>query len=161
MIVAGIFALWGVLFLFPPVVRGERAEHNLLRIVKPAGPINRDGSVTEFAHVQEKGEYRLHKLLGMTSAALAALLPIEHEVVYPLTVWAALVTVDAFSRKIGAIDYGGHGAEIMAAEKAGFLGYREAEIARMSDDGDKIGHNVAARLLRWEWLSRIVYALGR
>lgn len=161
MILAAIFALWGVLFLFPPTIKGPHAVHNLLWIVKPEGPVNAEGSVTEFAHVQEKGEYRLHKLLGMAAGFVVSLVPIEPAGLQALAVWVALVFVDGFTRKLQAIDYAGHGAEILAADRAGFVGYGKAEIERMQRHSDKQGHNVAAGLLRWEWLARIVLILGR
>ena len=39
--------------------------------------------------------------------------------------------------------------------------YREAEIARMSDDPDKRGQDIAAGLDRARWLARVVHRLGK
>jgi hypothetical protein len=161
LLMAFLPALWLLLFVFPPTVAGNHAEHNAMRIVKPAGPINPGGSNTAFAHIQEKGEFRLHKLL-----AIAAGLPFVFVAPEPLALGLfaqalVMAAVDSFSRKIEAIDFAGHGAEIIAAERAGDWTYRAAEIARMQGDRDKRGQNVAALLLRWEWLARIVWWLGR
>lgn len=151
-------ALWLLAFAFPPVRKGKRATHNAAGITKPEGPINPDGSITEFAHIQEKGEFRLHKLLGF-----AAGLPFIFLTFDPVLLFAqpiAMAVVDSFSRRFRAFDYAGHGAEIMAAERDGLAGYREAEIARMSDDDTQAGDDIPAQLARWHWLSRIVHFLG-
>lgn len=152
-------ALWLVAFAFPLVGKGKRATHNAAGITKPEGPINPDGSVTEFAHIQELGEYRVHKLLGF-----AAGLPFIFLAFDPVLLFAqpiAMAVVDSFSRKFRAFDYAGHGAEVMAAERAGVVGYRAAEIARMSDDDTQAGDDIPRELARWNWLARIVFALGR
>jgi hypothetical protein len=152
-------AIWFALFLFPPVIKGRWAQHNMLRITRPEGPINRDGSTTAFAHVQEKGEFRLCKLF-----AIAAGVPFVFAAPEPIVLLLqpiAMIAVDQIVRAIGAVDYAGHGAEILAAERAGDMTYRAAEIARLQTDQDKRGDNVAAMLLRWEWLARIVHLLGR
>ncbi|QDH35863.1 hypothetical protein [Porphyrobacter sp. YT40] len=154
-----LIALWSLALLIAPTVRGERARHGIFVILRPAGPINPDGSTTAFAHVQERGEYRLHKLFGI-AAGLPFLLAMPH----PLLVLAqiiAMILADNLTRPISGIDYAGHGAEIMAAEAAGDLTYRAAEIARMADDGDKRGHDIPNQLARWRWLARIVFTLGR
>lgn len=155
---AALLILWALLFAIAPTYRGERAANHMLGIIRPEGPVNRDGSTTAFAHVQEKGEFRLAKL-----GAIAAGLPFLwlDSPVSPFLAPLAIILGDQLVRSSGAVDYAGHAAEIMAAEDDGAFGYREAEIARMSDDGDKRGHNIAAMLLRWEWLGRVVYALGR
>lgn len=153
-------AFWALLFAFPPTVRGKRAKHNAAVIWKPEGPLNSDGSTTEYVHVQEKGEYRLHKIIGLTAGLVAALL-LPATLIGALSVAIITAAFDSLSRKIGAIDYAGHGAEIIAAENDGDWSYRAAEIKRMSDDGDKQGHDVPAQLDRWEWLARIVCRLGK
>lgn len=152
--------LWALWMLAAPTVRGERAFHSLWLISKPEGPLNADGSATAFAHVQEKGEFRLHKLIGIAAGVPFALIVAPLFVVLPLQL-LAMILADGLSRKIEAIDYAGHGAEIMAAEAARVIGYREAEIARMSDDRDKQGDDIAAELDRWRWLACVVFWLGR
>lgn len=154
-------AVWLLLFVFPPTVAGHHASHNAARIVKPKGPINPGGSNTAFVHVQEKGEYRLHKLFAIAAGLAFMLAPYHTTFGLILAQAITMAAVDSFSRKIEAIDFAGHGAEIIAAERAGDWGYRAAEIERMRADRDKQGQNVAALLLRWEWLARIVYFLGR
>ena len=152
-------AVWVVAFLFPPTVKGRWAEHNALRIIHPNGPLNLDGSATVHVHVQEKGEFRLHKLFAL--AAGVPFLFIPYEPVMLMLQPIAMLAADQFTRKFDAIDYAGHGAEILSAEAAGLIGYRAQEIARMNTDHDKRGQNVAAMLLRWEWLARFVRLLGR
>lgn len=152
-------ALWLLAFAFPPTFEGPRAVHNAARIIRPKGPLNRDGSVTAFAHIQEKGEFRLHKLLGLAAGLPFLFAPFDPVLLFAQPI--AMAAVDSFSRRLRAFDYAGHGAEIMAAERAGVIGYREAEIARMSDDDTQAGDDIPAELARWNWLARIVYALGR
>ena len=72
-----------------------------------------------------------------------------------------MMAVDQFTRKINAIDYAGHGAEILFAEEKGDTEYRAKEIKRMSDDHDKKDQNIVGNLLKWEWLSRIILFLER
>jgi hypothetical protein len=154
-------AVWLTLTVFPPTFTGPRATHNAARIIRPVGPINSDGSTTVHVHVQEKGEYRLHKLLGLIASVPYVLFPFDPlQIALTLEV-VTMLGVDQFTRRLNAIDYAGHGAEIIAAERAGDTGYREAEIARMSDDHDKRGQDIPAELRRLDWLARIVYTLGR
>lgn len=153
-----ILALFVALFIFPPVYRGRAAKSSPIGVWKPQGPVNPDGSVTQYAHVQEVGEYRLSKL-----AAIAAGVPflfIEGPVVL-LLMPIAMCVADQAMRFAPWTDWAGHNAEIMAAEADGAFDYRNGEILRMSDDRDKQNVNIAAMLLRWEWLGRIVYVLGR
>lgn len=151
-------ALWALLCAFPPVLRGYSAGHSLLFVLKPDGPINPDGSGTEWAHVQEKGEFRLCKLAAIALALPCLWLPAP-------VVWFAvpltLLLGDQLARSSGAVDYAGHGAEIMAAEADGAFGYREAEIGRMGRNADKRGDDIPAMLARWRWLARVVFVLGR
>lgn len=156
---AALIALWALLFAFPPTVRGRHAMHNVLWIVKPLGPINPDGSVTAYAHVQERGEYRLHKLLGMAAGVPFLFAPSDPY--WLAAMLFAMLVVDGGTRRLDFIDYAGHGAELLAAEADGLTGYRAAEIARMKPNKDKQGDNVALLLLRWEWLAHIVWRLGR
>ena len=146
-------ALWALLFAFPPVIRGERAGHSLAFILKPDGPINPDGSGTEYAHVHEKGEFRLCKLAGI--AAGIPFLWVGGPLVL-LFQAIAMVLADQLARRSNVVDYAGHGAEIMAAEADGAIGYREAEIARNARAGLS-----DVTLRRWHWLARIVHFLGR
>lgn len=152
-------ALWLALFAFPPTVAGRHAVHNAARIVRPKGPLNPDGSVTAFAHIQEKGEFRLHKLLAIAAGLAFVLAPFAPAPLFAQVV--VMAAVDSGTRRFRAFDYAGHGAEIMAAERAGVIGYRAAEIARMSDDETQAGDDVPAELARWHWLARVVFVLGR
>jgi hypothetical protein len=152
-------ALFALLFAFPPVFKGDKAQSNPIGITRPKGPVNRDGSVTAYAHVQEKGEYRLSKLGAIAAGMVFPFLPFD-PVLYLLQP-IAMVFADQAVRFAPFTDWAGHGAEIIAAERDGAIGYREAEIERMRDDNDKQNVNVAAGLLRWEWLARIVERLGR
>ena len=150
--------------IIAPTKRGRRAQHNALWITRPEGPTNSDGSTTAFAHVQERGEYRLGKLIGLAAGAavLAVALASEADPVgAAIVTFLPMIVCDAFSRKVNFIDYAGHGAEIIAAEREGVAGYREAEIARMSDDRDKHGQDIAAGLDRARWLARVVHRLGK
>ena len=159
-----ILAAWAVLGIIAPTKRGRHAEHNALFITRPEGPTNPDGSTTAFAHVQERGEYRLGKLIGLAvgGAALAVALASKADPVGAVIVtFLPMIVCDAFSRKVNYVDYAGHGAEIIAAERAGVVGYRQAEIARMSDDPDKRGQDIAKGLDRARWLARVVHGLGK
>lgn len=157
--VYAIFALWILAFIFPPVIVGSYANHNAVRIARPVGPLNSDGSTTKYVHVQETGEFRLHKLF-----ALAAGIPFLLVEPSPVTLFLmpiVMMGADQATRTLNAIDYAGHGAEILVAEADGMVGYRAAEIERMSDDRDKRGQNVEAELTRWNWLAVIVATLGK
>jgi hypothetical protein len=152
-------AVWLALFLFPPVFAGKSAKHNPIGIWKPEGPLNRDGSTTVYAHVQEKGEYRLAKIGGILAGLVFIWVPYD-PVIYLLQP-IAMAVADQAVRFFSGTDYAGHGAEIIAAERDGMMGYRAYEIARMSDDRDKQGQDIEAGLRRWNWLARIVERLGR
>ena len=159
-----ILAAWAVWGIIAPTRKGRHAQHNALFITRPEGPTNPDGSTTAFAHVQERGEYRLGKLIGLAAggAALAVALASEADPMGAVIVtFLPMILADTFSRKVNFIDYAGHGAEIIAAERAGVVGYREAEIARMSDDPDKRGQDIGAGLDRAHPLARLVHILGK
>ncbi len=152
-------AVWFGLFLFPPVFAGKAAKHSPIGIWKPEGPLNRDGSVTVYAHVQEKGEFRLAKLGAILVGLVFLWVP--HDPVVYLLQPIAMAVADQAVRFFPGTDYAGHGAEIIAAERDGAIGYRAAEIARMSDDRDKRGQDIDAGLRRWNWLSALVFTLGQ
>ena len=155
-------ALWFALWLFPITLRGKWAISNAFRIIKPRGPINRDGSITAYAHVQERGEYRLYKLLSFVAAVPFAFWDSDPWFVMPALQLITMMAADQAVRVLlPFIDYAGHGAEIMAAEADFDTTYRLAEIERMRDDRDKRGQDVEAELARWHWLARIVFVLGR
>lgn len=162
-------ALFLLLFAFPPTIKGRFATHNAARITRPVGPLNPDGSTTAFAHIQERGEYRLHKLLAIAAGVPFVFVPPSVWQGFAVPSWMvagivqliAMLAVDQFTRTFEAIDFAGHGAEILAAEAAGDATYREAEIARTAKDLDKRGDDVPAQLARWHWLARIVFTLGR
>jgi hypothetical protein len=64
---------------------------------------------------------------------------------------------------VPALDYAGHGAEIIAAERAGITGYRAGEITRMrllDNRAHMTDAQVDAALCRWHWLARVVHRLG-
>lgn len=156
--------LWLILGLLAPSIGGDHAEHNALYITKPKGPLNPDGSVTAFAHLQEKGEYRLCKLIGICFALICGFIiysagsSLTSQVIPPLL---GMAITDSFSRKIGFIDFAGHAAEILEAERWGVPCYRKEEIERMSDDPDKKGKNIPKGLGKARHLARVVWALGK
>lgn len=131
-----IFGVFLLAFVSPPTWRGERATHNAVRILKPKGPVNRDGSLTRFAHKQEKAEYRLHKLFAMLPGI--PFLFIEPWFLTVMVQPILMLVFDQFSRKIGAIDWLGHNVEWMTAQKEGYFNYRSEEITRMTRDMDKM-----------------------
>jgi hypothetical protein len=151
-------AVWLAMFARPPVFASTTAKHSPIGIWKPEGPLNRDGSVTVYAHVQEKGEYRLAKIGGILAGLAFIWVPFD-PVVYLLQP-IAMAVADQAVRFFPGTDYAGHGAEIIAAERDGAVGYRAAEIERMSDDRDKQGQDIEAGLRRWHWLAVIVHFLG-
>ena len=146
-------AIWLALLLFPPVISGPRSYHWLLWIRLNRAPGWRH------VLVHERGEFRLAKLAGLATGVVFVALPASPIlwVLQPL----AMAFADQGVRASGAVDYAGHEAEILSAERAGETGYRAAEIARMSDDRDKQGDDIAAELARWRWLARIVGVLGK
>lgn len=153
-------ALFALLFAFPPVFKGSKAQHSPVGIWRPEGPLNRDGSTTAFAHVQEKGEFRLSKIGAIIAGLCFLALPFDPILYFLQPI--AMAAVDQAVRFLPPVDWAGHGAEIIAAERAGDMGYREAEIARMTRNSDKPSDAVAvdAGLRRWHWLARVVYVLG-
>lgn len=163
-----IWLVWGII---APTRQGKRARHTIWCIYRPVGPVNPDGSTTEFSHVHEKGEWRLSKLLAkLTGLAFPIVFapPLSLVVVDPpllllvlLAQACVMIIVDNKTRGMDIIDYAGHGAEIIAAEMAKEIGYREAEIVRMSDDDDKQALQVREKLDQTRWLARIVFWLGR
>jgi hypothetical protein len=159
-----ILAAWALLGIIAPTRPGRHARHNAVFITRPAGPLNPDGSVTGFAHVQERGEYRLGKLIGLAAGGVCVAVAWTSgadPIALVIVTFLPMILCDAFSRKVNFIDYAGHGAEIIAAEYAGAIGYRAEEIERMRDDPDKRGQDIAEGLDRARWLARVVFALGR
>lgn len=144
--------------LGPVKLRSDRNVHNVLFVwLREQGE---NGNHQPSVKVQEVGEWRLAKMIGVTVGLVAAF-ALPDSPVALFAVCALTLVPDALCRKVNAIDYAGHGAEIMHAEAAGIFGYREAEIARMQQDRDKRGQGVAANLDRMRWLSRVIYLLGR
>lgn len=152
-------ALWLLFLLAAPVSKGRSASHTAIGITVPSAAVLPDGNVTAFVLIQERGEWRLHKLLAIAAALAFLLLPFGLMTVFFQVI--VMIAVDQFTRNIEAIDFAGHGAKIMAAEAAGKMEYREAEIARMMKDRNKRGDDIPAQLARWNWLARIVFWLGR
>jgi hypothetical protein len=146
----GIFLAWALYGVIGPIIlRGDEAWHTALAVWMPK-ELN-DGNWIPAVKVQEVGEWRFHKLLGVISA-LPGFLFSNPLLELPAVVLPLLV-VDALSRKIAAIDMAGHGAEIIAAEREGLVGYREAEIIRSG--------YTKAQIDRMAWLAKFIYLLGR
>lgn len=151
-----VWAAYGV--LGPVVFKGKSAKHNAFFVLMPAEA--RNGNHLPSVRVQEVGEWRLAKIVAVV-AALPGLLMAADPITQFLLAALPMLIADAAMRAVSASDYAGHGAEIIAAERSGLIGYREAEIERMRRDPDKQGHDVPTGLARWHWLARIVFALGR
>lgn len=153
------WAAYGV--LGPIVLQGKSARHTALAVwMHRADPI---GNHLPSVRVQEVGEWRLCKIIGVISA-LPGLIFVAHPAhQFALTV-VPMLLCDALTRKIPALDYAGHGAEIISAERAGLAGYREAEIERMRRFDRRQSMTTAeieAALTRWHWLARVVAVVGR
>jgi len=153
-----VWAAYGV--VGPVVFNGTRACHNALAVWMPAAGSN--GNYLSAVRVQEVGEWRLSKLVAVL-CAIPGLLMVSDPLSQCFAVLLPMLLADAFSRKIPGFDYAGHGAEIMAAEREGVVGYRAAEIERMKlYDGrpDMTAAEIDDELRRWHWLARIVFAMG-
>lgn len=151
-------AIFALLFLFPPVTRGTRATHNALRITMPRTMPGR-----KYVLTQERGEYRLHKLFALLAGLPFLAITSETPLLIAVGQFLAMFAVDQLTRLIEAIDWAGHGAEIMAAEKDGQTGYRAKEIADLENPAlnmDKRGDDVPAMLAKWNWLAILVRLLG-
>lgn len=162
-----LFLLWLALFAYPPrrAVDGYWSRHNALMIFMPRQKGRwPNGNVREYVRVQEFGEFRLLKLIGLIPLGLMWLIgpqgdgPMETAVLQTVLGLVSIIPVEVGLR--GAIDPAGHGAEIIAAEKAGDTEYRAGEIERMAL-GEYKGRDVEAVLARWHWLARVVHLLGR
>lgn len=149
--------LWLAYAAFGPVrLTGKSNMHNAYVVWLTLAPMgdNHQPSVI----VQEIGEWRLHKLIGIAAYFPVALID---PLVGPFLGALAMLLADGFSRKVKRIDWAGHGAEVMAAEKAGIAGYREAEAERVARDYKATPADALLWFDQMRWLSRIIYALGQ
>lgn len=152
------WATYGV--IGPVVLDGTRACHTALAVWMPAS--GRHGNYLPAVKVQEVGEWRLSKLVAVL-CGVPGLLLVSDPLSQFFAVLLPMLLADAFSRKIPGFDYAGHGAEIMAAEREGMVGYRAAEIERMklyNGRPDMTAPEINDELRRWHWLARIVFAMG-
>jgi len=154
--VLAAWALYGA--IGPWRFASGRNRHNALAVwLRPETP----GQHQPGINVQEKGEWRLHKLIGLAIGAPATWIASHFDPVAAL-VCAVLVTLaaDNLTRTIPQIDWAGHGAEVLVAEDAGLASYRTQEAARVARDYQA----TIADALEWfdqmHWLSRIIRALG-
>lgn len=162
MIAAVLVLVWAAYGALGPVVlKGRSAKHNAFAVwMHSADTI---GNHLPSVLVQEVGEWRLSKIVGV-ACAIPGLLLVSDPAMQALAAVLPMLIADAVSRLIPASDYAGHGAEIIAAERAGLIGYRAAEIERMrlfDNRQHMTTAQVDAALRRWNWLARIVWRLGR
>ena len=153
-----VWAAYGV--LGPVVVQGPSARHNAIFVSMPKTGTN--GNHLPAVRVQEVGEWRLCKIVGIL-AAMPGLVLSTDPVTQPIVTLLPMLLVDAASRSISGFDYAGHGAEIIAAERAGLMDYRAAEIERMrlfDNRQHMTPAQVDALLRRWHWLARVVHWMG-
>jgi hypothetical protein len=153
--------VWVLYAAFGPVIiPASRARHNALYVVMPRAA--QAGNHLPAVRVQEVGEWMLCKLIGI-AAAVPGLLLVADPVMQLYAAIMPMLLADALSRFVPALDYAGHGAEIIAAERAGITGYRAGEITRMrllDNRAHMTDAQIDAALRRWEWLARVVCWLG-
>lgn len=155
-IIVLIWAAYGV--LGPVVLKGTSARHNAFAVWMHSS--DSTGNYLPAVKVQEVGEWKLAKALAVLAALPGLLLTTDPISQLILTVIPMLL-VDGLCRPL--LDYAGHGAEIIAAERAGLVGYREAEIERMRlfDGRTLSSEQIDSNLRRWHWLAKIVFLLGK
>ena len=157
-----VWLAWGLVFSII-TFKGERNQHNtyFIWLRKTANGENHQPSVA----IQEKGEYRLGKLIGAACGAGAAYFTQNIYIAGAACVLGNLVIYENFFGGVSSIgkhfDVAGHGAEIMAAERAGISGYREAEARRVARDYKITTIEALEWLDDMRWLARITYWLGR
>ncbi|MFN3991272.1 MAG: hypothetical protein ACK4IS_13570, partial [Erythrobacter sp.] len=103
-----------------------------------------------------------HNVLWVTmpAAGLPGLLLASDPVMAAIATGLPMLLADGLARTIKAIDYAGHGAEIMAGEAAGMAEYRANEVEQMRWAMGRSADEIEAGLQRWHWLARVVRALG-
>lgn len=152
-------AIWAIYGAFGPFrLSGDRNHHNAAFVwLRDETP----GQHQPGIDVQEKGEWRLHKIIGIALGLLAAIITSQSDPVIAF-VAPVLVTLigDSLSRLVKQIDWAGHGAEVLVAEDAGVAGYRQQEAARVARDY----RTSTEQALEWFdqvlWLSKIIRTLG-
>lgn len=157
-----IMLVWAAYGVFGPVtLKGGHAHHNALAVWMPQEA--HSGNHLPSVKVQEVGEWKLVKITGLL-CGLPGLLLIQDPIAQAFLTAIPMFAGDALLRNVPALDLAGHGAEIIAAEREGIIGYRAAEIDRMrrfDNRQNMTAEQVSAALDRWHWLARIVYWLGR
>lgn len=161
---------WVVLGIFgPPIKKASRNVHNAWSVKSNGDP---------FPLVQEVGEWKLCKIIGIAVGVLAHIIALQFGGLAHMAAAILMVFADSFSRTVFALDAGGHGAEIIAATEAGVDGYRDGEIKRLLAEENwqkALGFSkpakgkaapgsrekVEAALAKWHWLAKIIYRLGR
>lgn len=164
-----LIAAWAVYGVFGPWERfhATRNEHNILwrykspRTVRQAGvkPENDPAAVD----VHETGEWRLSKLLGVVMGLIVALVTMgSDDTVLPiLAPVAIMILVDAFSRKVDHLDFAGHEAETLFAERRGIANYRTAEQDSVGRDYGIAALVAGKRMAGMRWLARFLILIGR
>lgn len=150
------WAMYGA--LGPVIITGPRNRHNALAVwLREATPGQHQPGIA----VQEKGEWRLHKIIGLALGIPASWA--AHQI-DPLAGFAAAMlatlAADNLTRTIAPIDWAGHGAEVLVAEAAGLEHYRNQEAARVARDYEASVADALEWFDQMAWLSRIIRALG-
>lgn len=160
-----LWLLYGL--LGPKVKQASWAHHNAAFLWFPMP--YKGTSHAPSVWTQEDGEWRFSKILGCVAGySLILALPAGVGMMFGSII--ATFAVDSFSRKFVWYDLGGHGAEIIAAEKAGLGNYKEEEVARMATDlnfkkkwpgsEENRKKEISKALSRMKWLSHIMYVLS-
>lgn len=167
-ILLSMVTLWLIYGLLgPKVKRDSRARHNAAFLWFPIP--YRGNSHGPSVWVQEDGEWRLSKMLAcLAGYLLIYLLPTAPQTIFIVAI--SMAVVDSFSRKFVMYDVAGHGAEIIAAERSGITGYREAEVSRMAGEPnfkkkwpgneDIRKENIDRAISKMKWLSHIMVFLS-
>lgn len=153
-------ALWAAYVLLFPGIRTEtEAKKNALVWWYPTK--SKRGNHPPAQRVHEGGGFRFGGLLALPLLIALALAPLPLIAQGILSLVAISLTFFA-TRKW--IDIAEHGAEIMFAESRSVLGYRAAEIDRMSrtDDYRRLpAEKIEGMLNAAAWRSRIILTLAR
>lgn len=159
--------VWIAHAIWAPTVSGRANRTNPMQITRANAEVMFDGTITAFAYVQERGEFRLYKGLTALIGTAVLLGCIAYGVPAVGLLIGGLVgmfALESLVRFISAIDIAGHGAEIMAAEAELLpeeaMAYHYREAVSVAGQYDLSTDEAIEMLDRWQWLARIVYRLG-
>ena len=163
-------ALWLLHAWAAPTKQGSANETSMLWIKRAKTEEMWDGTLTRFAYVQEKGEFRVYKIGAVMVGSIISLclflaFDMAPEIFAILSLFG-FAAGELLVRQFPQIDYAGHGAEIKASFAEYGPGKKADEYRKRETDSVRRQHTrtfkeAERRLAEWDWLADIVFKLGK